>query len=193
MYYKEATEAISRCIASGLEDLEVLDRAISLLEQSTSEKIGTQRRIEANIDAMEAFQGMAGNIRLEGADLSLGESSPQKLSCQNVEISVRPEILLTKPGRSKRTLIGALKLYFPKTFPLTEDAAGYISAVLQEWSKTFLADAGTTSPPLCFVIDVGAQRVWPGVAATAQRMRDLQSYCRNILALWPTITPGADG
>src|SRR5688572_25506176 len=64
MYYKEAAEAVSTCIASNLENTEVLDRAIRLLEQKTSEKIGTQRRISANIDALESFRLMLDDIDL---------------------------------------------------------------------------------------------------------------------------------
>ena len=52
MYYKEATEAISTCLASNLENISVIDRAIMSLEQQSPEKIGTQRRIASNIDAL---------------------------------------------------------------------------------------------------------------------------------------------
>jgi hypothetical protein len=45
MYYKEATETISHAIASNLEDLDSIDKAIDILEQMSPEKIGTQRRI----------------------------------------------------------------------------------------------------------------------------------------------------
>jgi hypothetical protein len=52
-----------------------------------------------------------------------------------------------------------------------------------------MADEGIVSGPLCNVIDIGAKKVWPGVKATAARLKDIEAYCQNIAALWPTIKP----
>jgi hypothetical protein len=84
-------------------------------------------------------------------------------------------------------MIGAVKLYFVKTYPLTKETSGYLSAVLQEWCRTVLGDEGTVSGPLCYVIDVGARKVWPGVKATKERMREVEADCQNIFDLWPRI------
>jgi hypothetical protein len=187
MYYKEATESISSCIVKDLQDLSMIQNTIASLEQSNPSKVGTQRRVNANIDALENFEGMLDIIDLKGATASHGEQFPDKLSRQNVEISVRPEIILKAVGKGKLKLIGAMKLYFVRTFPLTEDSAGYISAILQEWCQSCLVTDETVSGPLCCVVDVGAKKVWPGVKATAQRLKDIDAYCQNIAALWPTI------
>jgi hypothetical protein len=45
MYHKEAAEAIASCLSKNLEDLDIIDRAIALLEQAKPQKIGTQRRV----------------------------------------------------------------------------------------------------------------------------------------------------
>ncbi len=42
MFYKEAAEAISSCIASNLENLDALDRQLRILEQQAPTKIGAQ-------------------------------------------------------------------------------------------------------------------------------------------------------
>lgn len=81
MYYREATEAISLCLSSNLENTAVLDKAIASLEQQTPEKIGTQRRIEANIDALEAFQTMLDDIDFKDATPQLGEHFATKADC----------------------------------------------------------------------------------------------------------------
>lgn len=193
MYHREAAEAVAHCLASNLEDTDVLDRAISILDQMEPEKIGTQRRIAANVDALETFRAMLDDVDLRGAAPELGPPSPRKLTVQNVAISVRPEILLRAAGRNGAALVGAVKLHFPRTFSLNDDAAGYASALLQEWCKAALPDDGAAHGPLCYVIDVGAKRVCAGVKSTAQRMRDIDACCRNIAALWPAITPAADG
>jgi hypothetical protein len=187
MYYKESTEAISTCISSNLENTGIIERTIASLEQQTPDKIGTQRRIQSNIDALETFEAMLDDIDLKGALPSLGEHAPPRLTIQNVEISVRPEIVLKGVGKGKQPLIGALKLHFPRTFPLG-DSAGYVSALLQEYAKTHLANHGEAFGPYCPVLDVGSKLAFPGVKSTIARMKDIQAACRNIVALWPTIS-----
>lgn len=190
MYYREAAEAISLCLSSNLENTSVLDKAIASLEQQTPEKIGTQRRIEANIDALEAFQTMLDDIDFKDATPQLGDHSPPKLTVHNVEISIRPDIILTATGKKGAQLVGAVKLHFPKTFPLGEDGGAFASALLQEYGKAYLHNHGEAHGPMCYVIDVGSRKVWPGVKSVVNRMKEIQANCQNITALWPTITPG---
>lgn len=191
MYYREATAAISSCLASSLEDVSAVERSIRVLEQSTPEKIGTQRRLAANIDALESFLLMLDDIDLEGSTPRLGPHQPPHLMIQNVRVSVRPEVLLVGNGKSGAKLVGAIKLHFPKTFPLDDDCAGMASAVVQEWCKTNLPD-GTTYGPMCKVLDIGSRRVCPGVKSTVARMKEVEANCRNILGLWPTIKATED-
>ena len=99
--------------------------------------------------------------------------------------SVRPEIILKGSGKGG-PLVGALKLHFPRTFPLG-DSAGYVSTLLQEYAKTYLAGNGDAHGPYCPVIDVGSKLVYPGVKSTIARTKDIKAACRNIVALWPTI------
>ena len=187
VYYKEASEAIAVSVASNLENLRPIDNAIRLLGQQSPDKIGTQRRIAANMDALESFLLMLDDIDLKGSITRLGEQSPPRLTIHGVDISVRPEVILNAVGKSNAPLVGALKLHFPRTFALTEDSAGYVSAILQEWCKTHLPDEGAVNGGMCCVIDVGSQLVYPGVKATTARMKDVDAICQNIAALWPTI------
>jgi hypothetical protein len=191
MYYKEAGEAIAQSVASNLENFDSIDRAIRILEQTTTTKIGTQRRLDFNIDALETFRSMVDSVDLKGSTPSLAPTTAPRLTIQNVEISVRPEIILRAEGRTG-PLVGAVKLHFPRTFSISEDSSGYLSAVLQEWCKTHMADDGAVSGPHCFVIDIGASKQCLGVKSTAARMREVAAVCQNIAALWPAITPSAE-
>jgi hypothetical protein len=188
MYYKESTQAISTCIASNLENTSVLDRAVQALEQQTPDKIGTQRRLDSNIDAIQTFSAMLDEIDLKGATPSLGPNVASPLMIRNVRVSVRPEILLKGTGKSKIDLVGGLKLHFSRTNSLGDDGAGYVSAVLQEHAKTHQANDGDAFGPYCCVVDVGRQMMCPGVKAVINRMKDVEAACTNIFALWPSIT-----
>ncbi len=188
-YYKEASEPIGKVLADNLEDLTPISRAIAVLNQMQPEKIGTQRRINSNIDALESFESMLDKIDFQGATPSLGAHAPEKLKLQNVIISVRPEIILRGKGKANKKLIGGMKLHFPRTFRLNEDAAGYVSAIVQEYFKTHFSDDGEPYGPYCSVLDIGSQSVFAGVKSTAQRMKDVAAECRNIADLWPAIQP----
>ncbi len=187
VYYKEASEAVAKALASNLEDLSSISNATAILEQVTSDKIGTQRRITSNLDALETFNLMLDKIDSGGATFSLGEQFPQKLTYYGVDISVRPEVIARTIGKKGSQLVGAVKLHFPRTFCHDEESAGYVSAIVQEWCKVNLYNEGTTHGPLCTVIDVGSQTVYPGVKATTQRMKDVEAECQNIAALWTSI------
>ena len=188
MFYREAGDAIAQCLASALEDTEVLVRAVSLLEQMPADKVGTARRISANIDAVETFADMLDDIHFGDATPSLASNMAPHLQINNIQISIRPQILLKAPAKKGGPLLGALKLHFPRTFSLTAETSGYASALLQEWHRVHQPDEGLPHGPLCYVIDVGAKQVWPGVKSTTARMKEIASHCQNIAALWPTIT-----
>lgn len=189
VYYREAQEAVSLCIASELEDIGAVERQIDILNQQAPDTVGTQRRIASNVDALETFLEMLDDINLGGATPRLGENVAPHLMMRNVSISVRPEIILQSENRSG-PIVGAMKVHFPKTNPLGEKSAGYVSAALQAWSDVHLNAEGDVSGPLCSVVDVGSQSFFPGVRATRQRMRDLEDACETIAALWPTIQEG---
>ena len=188
IYYREASEAVGSCVASGLENVAVVTNQISVLEQMSSDKIGTQRRIAANLDALEAFLGMLDSVVFSGAEPRLGATSAPLLTVHGIDISVRPEVILAGKAKSKEPLIGAMKIHFPRTFSLNTDSAGYVSAVTQEWCKVHLYDQGQSFGAYCSVIDVGSKTVFPGVKATVARMKDVEAECQNIAALWPSIT-----
>ncbi len=189
MYYAEAAKAASSCLASSLEDTSGIAQTIRILEQKSPDKAGAMRRINSNIDALESFEAMLDKIDLKDATAELGEPKPEKLVMHGVYISVRPEIVLRGTGKSGKKQVGALKVHFSRTFPLTDVSAGYVSAVLQRYAEyKLIQDDEIVAPTYCFVIDVGSRTVYPSVKSTAARLKAIESDCQNIAAIWPTIT-----
>ena len=187
-YYREAQEAISLFMAGNMEDIGVLERKISSLDQKPASNIYETRKLSSNIEAIESFMNLLDDIDFQGAKPRLGKQNAPKLLIRNVDVSVRPEVILCGTGKSKANLVGGVKLHFPRTFSLTKDAAGYVSAATQMYCEYCLADEGTSYGQFCTVIDVGAGIVWPGVRAVKQRRRDIEDGCAQIAALWPSIT-----
>jgi hypothetical protein len=152
-----------------------------------SSTIWQQRRILANIEAIETFLGMLDKLDLSGLDCRLGAHNPPRMPIRNVEVSVRPEVILSRsPARGGRQ-IGALKLHFPKTNPLYEDSAGYVSAVTHRFCDAYLVDEGSPNSQLCYVIDGASATVYPGTKSTINRLKDVDAACEQIFNLWATV------
>lgn len=186
-YHHEVRNAASEYLAGGALDPSIISTAIKDLRQLTPDKVGTARRINSNIDALESFGDMLDEINLDDYDVALGEHAPEKLTFHSVQISVRPEIILRRTVRGKECL-GAIKLHFSKTFPHTEESAGYVSAVLQEFLSSCVAKGDeVVHPQSCLVIDTGSGKAYPGVKSTAKRMKDVAAACEHIKALWAVL------
>lgn len=187
-YHRESEEAIQMYISAGAVGTSPLDQALKILNQQTPTKVGTMRRINSNIGSIERFLEMLDDIDLKDAVSEMGPSNPPKLKIQNVVVSVRPEIILRGTGPKGVKCVGAIKLHMSSSDNFTEEAAGYVSALLQEYTKQFLVtDSEVVQPTYCQVIDVGNRKVFPGVKSTAQRMKDIEAECQNIFGLWPTL------
>lgn len=187
MYHREASEAVSRYLASDQMSTSPIDSQIQILKQQTPVAVGTQRRIGSNIEALDRFLDMLDDFDFGDAVASLGEHSPQKLVFHNVEISVRPEIILRSVIKNKK-VIGAIKLHFPKGFEMNTETAGYVSAATQEYCARYLAEPDeTVNFAYCQVLDIGSGNVFPGVKATKSRLKDIEDTCRNIADIWPNL------
>ena len=186
-FHREAVDAIQEYLADGAIDTRPIENALNSLNQKTPEKIGTIRRIGSNIERLEGFMEMLDDVDFKNASTEAGRKSGS-MKIRGVEISVRPEIVLRGRGPRGQDLIGAMKLQMSASTNFSEEAAGYVSAAVQEYCKRFLVHNNeVVHAPYCQVIDVGNRIVHAGVKATAKRMRDIEAECQNIIALWPSI------
>ena len=187
LFHRESRGAIRDYLADGALDATSVESALRALEQQSPTKTGTARRICSNIKRLTGFLEMLDDIDLKGAETEVGPNSGS-MKIGNVEVSVRPEVILRGKGTKGRRLVGALKLQMSGSSPFNAEAAGYVSAAVQEFCRrTLVTGDEVVYAPYCQVIDVGNRRIHPGVKSTAQRMRDIEAACLNIAALWPSI------
>lgn len=187
MYHREASEAVARYLVSDQIGTDPLDNQIAIIKQQSPGAIGTQRRLNSNIEAMERFLGMLDDFDFGDAEPSHGEHAPPKLTFHGVEVSVRPEIILRGTVKGK-AVVGGAKLHFTKGFEMTDETAGYVSAAVQEYCRRHLAkDDETVNPAYCQVFDIGGGKVFPGVKSTKARLKDIEDTCQNIADIWPNL------
>ncbi|WP_152045468.1 hypothetical protein [Aureimonas psammosilenae] len=187
-FYREAGEAIGRYLADGAVDSSILDKQAAILKQKPADNIGTSRRLNANIDAIERFSNMLDDVDLCGAEPALGSNYAEKMTFGNVAISVRPELILRGTGAKGRKFVGGIKLHFSTQYAHGPESAGYVSAVVQEFCRLHIAqDEELVSPEYCAVYDVGSGTIFQGVKATKARLKDIQAECLNIAGIWSTL------
>jgi hypothetical protein len=188
IFHREARDEISSYLADGAIDASGFHKRLGVLRQFEAPKVGTQRRINSNIDSIERFLEMLDQVNFEGGSVALGPHNPPKMKYHNVSISVRPEIILIGVDKKKRRLKGGMKLQLSKGAALDEDMAKTISAVLQPVFIDYLnSDDCIIHAPYCQVVDVSIGKIYPGVKSITQRMKDVAAECQNIAALWPSI------
>ncbi len=185
-YYREAGEAIARFLASDMKDFAILDNAQNSLNQKGATNVYETRRIAGNIDAIETFGGMLDDVDFGGAAPALGAATAPHLIVKGVNISVRPEVTLHSKVKGEG-LVGGIKLHFVKTEPLDPEQAGYITAMMGAFCKDHLWQHGAPLPSHCLVIDLASAKVYPGVKAIKQRMKDIENACGQIASLWPSV------
>lgn len=190
-YYRDAQEAISQYIAGGMSDQSILEKEIAILDQKVPANTYEQRKYSGNIDAIDKFINLVDDIDLFGAMPRLGPQQSQSLRIRNVDISIRPEVVLTGKNTKGKPTIGGIKLHFPSSSYLTADCAGYVSAGLQEYFRWFHGDDGAVDHRISFVIDIGAGCIHQGAKSVKQRMKDIEAACDQIANLWPTIKPSS--
>ncbi|WP_452030408.1 hypothetical protein [Azospirillum palustre] len=188
-YYRDAQEAISQYIAVGMEDIGILEKRISVIDQKVPANTYEQRKNLGNIEAIEKFINIADNLDFFGATPHLGPQVTQSLKIRNVDISVRPEILLTGKNTKGKPTVGGIKLHFPSSSALSVDCASYVSAGLQEYFRWFHSDDGSVDHRINFVIDIGGGVIHEGAKSVKQRMKDIEAACEQIATLWPNIKP----
>src|SRR5260370_9353915 len=163
MYYRDAGEAIAGFLAGGMIEFGILDNSVSALSQKVAGNVYETRRIAGNIDAIETFSNLLDDIDFGTATAKLGAQKASHLILNGVQISVRPEVTLHSKSKSGEALVGGIKLHFPKTEPMDEEQANFVSALMNAFCKDHLWRDGAPFPGHCMVIDLASGKVYPGM------------------------------
>lgn len=186
IWYEAACNAISRFIASGMQDETMLSGEMSRLAGLVPANDQEAQKNEGNIEAIESFLNSYDQIQLNDLEPSLGTNVVPGLLISGVQISVRPDIELRGAVRG-RNVVGAMKLYFSKVDPLTDAAAQYGAVTIKRYCEGNLAGGASVRPADCSVFDVFAGRLYVAPVAVSRRNQDLEAACDEIALRWPTI------
>ncbi|MEA9752434.1 hypothetical protein VDG03_15705 [Xanthomonas campestris pv. raphani] len=180
--YSDARAEIVQFLASGMDDdSSLIESAKRLRSDRSGTDFACQDRI-ASAEAIENFLEASDKIQLEDlVVVPVENSSSEAMQISGVSVSIRPDAYLKDPVTGD--IKGAIKLHFPKTTPLSEQAAEYVGAA----TKVFLQQE-KRSPVVdhrkCYVVDVSTQAVYSAPKSHIRKMNDIAAACEEIDARW---------
>jgi hypothetical protein len=182
--YEEAQEVITEFLVGGAKDTMYVLREIEELRNAVAETEWESPNNRLCAVALESFLDLRDDLALDGLELSRGDSQPSKLRIGGVEVSVRPEVVVSRTDRRGETITGAIKLYFPKSYPLTDKAGEYVATMVRQFMVEHQPIPGKVHHTLCRVVDVSQGRVFTAPLCYRRRHVDLEAACREIYRAW---------
>ncbi len=186
--FSEAKNAIARFIAYGDGNEEVIYSEISRLEKKLAMSELQKEQVNLSIDALESFLDVADELVIKEYEfLREDPSIPTTLLISGVTIDVSPEIILRKMDLETGSQVGAVKIYFSKNFPLSDNAGKYMATILFQYLEAHFADVGAADYTNCYVIDVFNQKVYRTPRFNKRYRSDVQAACEEIARAWAFI------
>tara|TARA_R110002096_G_scaffold135954_1_gene288223 strand:- start:7730 stop:8449 length:720 start_codon:yes stop_codon:yes gene_type:complete len=185
-WYKDSMDPISDFLTDPNHDTSIITGAISVIRAKPALNDHQESVKDVNVQALRLFLSGIQNFPLGDYDFQRKDNQAPHSTINGLSISVRPEFELIYRGTGNR--LGALKLYFSKSDPLSVDAGAMVAMVVKQHTERHNATQERVNHRHCFVIDVFANNIHVGPQATAQRRNSLTAACDEIVARWPSIT-----
>ncbi|MPT52922.1 hypothetical protein [Delftia sp.] len=180
--YFDARENIVDCIAGKISEDQLTQLAEDLRNKEYDSKFTTQDK-NLSADAIDSFLEISDQIPENYKFEKVAASEKSRLEISGVDVSIRPDAYIKNDNDE---VVGALKLHFPKSNPLTTASGEYVATAL----KTFVEE-DTKNPidhKLCIVVDVPSSSVISAPKAGKKRMIDIEAACEEIAAQWKSKT-----
>jgi hypothetical protein len=180
--YSKAEQAIKEYFTTHKPNTDQLRRAIASLSAMAHQEGWEGQTADLCTKALISFLNIAEKVPTNGFTPVEGNNAAPKLHLAGLEISVRPEVLLTDPQSG--AIVGAIKLYLGKTHPLSDAAMNIVSTVLYRYLGEIMSDEAAVTPQNCFVVDVFAGKVVHATKTYKRNMQHVRAACNEIATLW---------
>lgn len=180
--YAKAEQAIKAYFTMHRPNTDQLQRAIASLSAMANQESWEGQTADLCTQALISFLNIAEQVPTNGYTPVEGENSVPKLNVAGMDVSVRPEVLLT--DSESGAIVGGIKLYLGKTHPLSDEAMPIVGTVLYRYLAEILSSEASVKPHNCFVVDVFAGKVAHAPKAYKRNMQHVQAACTEIATLW---------
>lgn len=181
--YKDARNAISCLIASGMADeAQALNAAEELRQDRSGSDFALQDRANSAA-AIDKFVQISGDVDI-GKLIAIAADArcSDAIELAGVRVVARPDALLFHPQSGE--VVGCVKLHFSKTQPLDEKGGNYVAAAMRLHLERNLSAPGVVRAGRCYVVDVATQKIYTAPKAGKRRLGDLTAACEEIKDRW---------
>lgn len=183
--YQLAENAIISCLILKKNCLYNIDKLMKEIECKPDASKWHKENSVLCSQAFLSFLNFFQDIPVFEYTLTQGDPNPKKMNLGGVEVSVRPDILLLDPVNEM--VIGGIKLYITKTYPLDDRSGIFVSTVLYRYLAQDELYGSAINNKYCFVVDVFAQKPYQAPKSWKKNMYDIEAACAEMAAVWPTV------
>ena len=180
--YSDAREGIVDCISGKISEDELAQIAEDLRNKEYDSKFISQDK-NLSADAIDGFLEISDQIPENYRFEKVPANEKSTFQISGVDVSVRPDVYIKN---DENQLVGAVKIHFPKSNPLTTASGEYVATAL----KVFIQEGAKNQVDhkLCLVVDVPSSSVITAPKAGKKRMNDIEAACEEINSQWKAKT-----
>lgn len=191
--YQLARACISACLIEPESMNRTIAEAVASLEQRRDDEANrplVREDARRCIEVIETFQRTVNGLNLwAGVRYERPPARPASLPVSGVEISVFPDAVAYRGGDRigqafVRCTIGGNN---DNAENRRLEANGHLAVIAHMHAVAHMGDHGTPHAPTSMTIDVSRGRVVYGPASTTTRVRQIETVCHMISAIWPTV------
>lgn len=185
--YEEAQDTIVEYFTSKNREESIIIEKIGDLLNKKSKSAFELQKAQGCADALEFFYDNSDLLDIPAeAKITSGLSSYKKLKVQEVDVSVRPEIILRGENK-KGKYIGAVKFYFSKTYELNDNSGEYIATIVHKYLDDNICTDEKCDLKYCYVFDVFNKKIYTAPKSFKRRRNDIDAACEEIKIRWDSI------
>ena len=180
--YKDARGVINNFLSNNIDEEFVLDTIIEFENKESD----TEFQEQDNRLSGESLESIleADISLLDGCEVSTYEDKNELIEISGVDISVNPDLLVTKIVDGVRA-IGAMKLHISKTNQLSDESQKVVAVMLYLYVGKFIIGKGEAeNPKLCLSFDVFKQCIECCPTSYKHRIKKIEAACEEIGLWW---------
>lgn len=184
----QAERPIARFVADSSTDLGIIDQDIAALSEETPD---TEFKIQNRalcIEALESFKHLSNQLSFPTLTRMIGPfQKNMPIPVNGVAVSVLPQVLLSGVTSKGTKIVGGIKFSFPRSFPLTQESAGFLAVLIHWHCEHFLAKMGKADLRLCYAVDIPTSNIFTPPQTYKRRRQQIQEACHEIAQRWPNL------
>lgn len=183
--YVEAKKAIKEFFITGY-DINVIDKSSLIHKNKVTTTDFQEQDRNCSIELLQKILSLT-LPDLSSYVLTKYKGENPKISKGGLEISVNPDLVFR--GKIKgENVVGVVKFHTSKSHSLSDDSMDAISALLKEFTETYIAKKGEKVPfKLCIIIDVFGDKIGIAPRAVKRMNTRLLAACQEIVLRWNSI------